>query len=86
MRFATLDSPQKNDVKGENKVMRTSARNHFLGEVVGMKSGAVNDEIALRVDGTTLIAVITQESTKSLGLVVGAKASALVKASSVIIM
>ncbi|SAL70555.1 molybdenum-pterin binding protein [Caballeronia choica] len=66
--------------------MKTSARNHFSGEVTAIKSGAVNDEITLRVDGTTLVAVVTQESTKSLGLAVGAKASALIKASSVIVM
>ena len=66
--------------------MKTSARNHFSGEVTAIKTGAVNDEITLRVDGTTLVAVVTQESTKSLGLAVGAKASALIKASSVIVM
>jgi molybdate transport system regulatory protein len=66
--------------------MKTSARNHFSGEVTAVKSGAVNDEITLSVDGTTLVAVVTQESTKSLGLAVGAKASALIKASSVIVM
>ena len=66
--------------------MKTSARNHFSGEVTAVKSGAVNDEITLSVDGTTFVAVVTQESTKSLGLAVGAKASALIKASSVIVM
>ncbi|CDY77289.1 Molybdate-binding domain of ModE [Caballeronia glathei] len=66
--------------------MKTSARNHFSGEVTEIKSGAVNDEITLRVDGTTIVAVVTQESTKTLGLAVGAKASALIKASSVIVM
>ena len=75
-----------NRLNTENTTMKTSARNHFSGEVTAIKSGAVNDEITLRVDGTTLVAVVTQESTKSLGLAVGAKASALIKASSVIVM
>jgi molybdopterin-binding protein len=66
--------------------MKTSARNHLSGEITGIKSGAVNDEITLKVDGTTLVAVVTQESTKSLGLAVGGKASALIKASSVLVM
>ena len=66
--------------------MKTSARNHFAGEVSEIKSGAVNDEIILKVGDTTLVAVVTQDSTKSLGLAVGSKASALIKASSVIVM
>jgi molybdate transport system regulatory protein len=66
--------------------MKTSARNHFAGEVSEIKSGAVNDEIILKVGDATLVAVVTQDSTKSLGLAVGSKASALIKASSVIVM
>lgn len=66
--------------------MQTSARNHFSGEIVAIKSGAVNDEVVLRVGNATIVAVVTQESTRSLGLVVGKHASALIKASSVIVM
>ena len=66
--------------------MKTSARNHFVGQVSEIKTGAVNDEITLKVGEATLVAVVTQDSTKSLGLSVGSAASALIKASSVIIM
>jgi molybdate transport system regulatory protein len=66
--------------------MKTSARNHFAGVVSEIKSGAVNDEVTLDVGGTRLVAVVTQDSTKSLGLATGSKASALIKASSVIVM
>lgn len=66
--------------------MKTSARNHFSGEVSAIHSGAVNDEVTLKVGNTSVVAVITQESSKSLGLAVGSKASALIKASSVIVM
>jgi molybdate transport system regulatory protein len=66
--------------------MKTSARNHFAGEVSEIKSGAVNDEVILKVGDATLVAIVTQDSTKSLGLAVGSKASALIKASSVIVM
>jgi molybdate transport system regulatory protein len=66
--------------------MKTSARNHFVGQVSEIKTGAVNDEITLKVGEATLVAVVTQDSTKSLGLSVGSPASALIKASSVIIM
>jgi molybdopterin-binding protein len=34
--------------------MKTSARNHFAGEVSEIKSGAVNDEITLKVGDATL--------------------------------
>jgi len=66
--------------------MQTSARNYFSGKIVEIKSGAVNDEIVLQVGDTKLVAVVTQESTRSLGLAVGKQASALIKASSVIVM
>ncbi|MPW16695.1 transporter [Paraburkholderia sp. CNPSo 3157] len=67
--------------------MRTSARNHFAGQVTAVKRGAVNDEITLRTqDGLDVVAVITHGSASSLGLAAGKPAFALVKASSVIVM
>ncbi|QBE62285.1 TOBE domain-containing protein [Pseudoduganella lutea] len=66
--------------------MKTSARNQFLGTVDTVARGAVNDEVVLRiVGGQRIVAVVTHESTQSLGLVPGARAFALVKASSVIV-
>jgi len=67
--------------------MNTSARNQFLGKVTAVKAGAVNDEIELEIlGGQTIVAIITHESTDSLGLKPGAEAFALIKASSVIVM
>jgi molybdate transport system regulatory protein len=67
--------------------MRTSARNQFLGKVASVKSGAVNDEIALDVaGGHRIVAVITHGSTQELGLKPGAEAFALIKASSIILV
>ncbi|MEM5436246.1 TOBE domain-containing protein [Paraburkholderia diazotrophica] len=67
--------------------MRTSARNHFAGQVTAVKTGAVNDEITLRTqEGLDIVAVITHGSAASLGLSAGKAAFALVKASSVIVM
>lgn len=66
--------------------MKTSARNQFSGTVAAIKPGAVNDEVVLRiVGGQEIVAIITQESTDSLGLHEGADAFALVKASSIIL-
>jgi molybdate transport system regulatory protein len=49
--------------------MKTSARNQFLGKVVAIKNGAVNDEVELEItDGLRLVAVVTHDSVASLGL------------------
>jgi molybdate transport system regulatory protein len=66
--------------------MKTSARNHFAGVVSNIQSGAVNDEVTLKVGNTAVVAIVTRESTQALGLAVGSPASALIKASSVIVM
>ncbi len=67
--------------------MKTSARNQFLGKVSKLTTGAVNDELELEViGGQKIVAIITHESTGSLGLKVGADAFALIKASSIIIV
>ncbi|MBS0468952.1 MAG: TOBE domain-containing protein [Proteobacteria bacterium] len=68
--------------------MKTSARNQFFGTVSRVTAGAVNDEIALEVPGmgTAIVAIVTHGSATDLGLVPGAEAFALVKASSVIVV
>ncbi|NMM38408.1 MAG: TOBE domain-containing protein [Glaciimonas sp.] len=67
--------------------MKTSARNQFLGKVTHVKQGAVNDEIELEIGaGQKIVAIVTQESTKGLGLCLGAEAFALIKASSIILV
>ncbi len=66
--------------------MKTSARNHFVGVVRAITKGAVNDEIELALaSGHSIIAIVTHQSAESLGLEVGVRAFALVKASSVVI-
>ncbi|PUA18746.1 molybdopterin-binding protein [Glaciimonas sp. PCH181] len=66
--------------------MKTSARNQFHGKVSHIKTGAVNDEIEIELPGgDKLVAIITSESTKNLGLQVGSSAIALIKAPWVIV-
>ena len=66
--------------------MLTSARNQFRGKVIGIKTGAVNDEVAIKLPGgTELTAVITCTSTKNLGLAPGKDVIALIKAPWVIL-
>jgi len=70
-----------------NISMKTSARNHFLGQVTRVLRGAVNDEIEIEVaGGHAIVATVTHESAEGLGLQVGAQAFALVKASSIVVV
>jgi molybdate transport system regulatory protein len=67
--------------------MKTSARNQLYGQVSALTRGSVNDEVSLALPGgQTIVAVVTHESTETLGLAVGAPAFALVKASWVMLL
>lgn len=67
--------------------MKSSARNQFAGVVTGVRDGAINDEIELEIaPGQRLVSTVTRESRQALKLEVGAKAVALVKASSVMLV
>lgn len=66
--------------------LRTSARNSLPGTIVRVERGAVNDEVTLDIGGgKTLTATITHQSAESLELAVGERATALIKASHVIL-
>jgi molybdate transport system regulatory protein len=66
--------------------MKISARNMFVGKVSGVKKGAVNAEVILNLQGgASVVATITNSSAERLGLAVGKEASAIVKASAIII-
>jgi len=66
--------------------VKTSARNQWLGTVAAIRAGAVNDEVEVLLPGAwRLTAVITRESTESLGLQPGQPVIALVKSSAVLL-
>jgi molybdate transport system regulatory protein len=66
--------------------MKTSARNQFVGTVTSVRAGAVNDEVELTLPGgPRIVAVVTRDSTASLGLRTNMSAIALIKSSSVLI-
>ena len=65
---------------------RFSARNRLTGVVARVQTGAVNTEIVIDLPGGgSVAAIVTNESSNALGLAVGKSASAIFKASSVIV-
>jgi molybdate transport system regulatory protein len=67
--------------------VKTSARNQFYGTVSAITRGTVNDEVSLALPGGhTIVAVLTHESTETLGLADGTAAFALIKASWVVLL
>ncbi len=67
--------------------MKTSARNQFAGQIVGLREGHVDFEVRIRLDDDNeIVAVITGDSAESLGLVIGMEINALVKSSSVLLL
>jgi len=62
-----------------------SARNKLMGSIIKITQGSVNAEVLMQLDGGNLVStVITIDSVADLKLVVGMKACAVFKASSVI--
>ena len=65
---------------------RFSARNQFAGKVAEVLKGAVNSEVVIRLPGGSVIsAVVTNEAVSELQLASGKPATALFKASQVIL-
>ncbi|WP_382157885.1 TOBE domain-containing protein [Hydrogenophaga sp. ANAO-22] len=65
---------------------RISARNRIEGKVHALTPGAVNAEVTLKTeDGLEVVAIVTQGAVAELALTPGASATALVKASDVIL-
>lgn len=66
--------------------LKTSARNRLRGTVVRCHEGAINGEVVIELPGGKLVvATITNESIRELGLKEGKRACALIKASHVIL-
>jgi len=66
--------------------MIISARNQFKGKIESVQEGAVNAIVTLKTDGGILIsATISMNAVKELGLTPGKAATAVIKATSVMI-
>ena len=65
--------------------MRISARNVLGGKIVSVQRGATTAHVRIDVGGTIVTAAITNEAVDELGLKEGMAASAVVKASDVMV-
>ena len=66
--------------------MRISARNQIKGTVVEVTKGATTSHVRVDIGGGNIVtASITNEAVDALGLAVGKKASAVIKASDVMV-
>ena len=67
--------------------MKTSARNVFKGKISAMKKGPVNTEVTLNLPGgVEIVATVTTTSADNMGLKEGLDATAMVKATQVILI
>jgi molybdopterin-binding protein len=64
---------------------KVSARNCFTGRIGFIEKGLVNAEVAVAAHGGKVVAFVTNDSVGRLGLTVGRMATAIFKATSVII-
>jgi len=67
--------------------MKVSARNLIPGTVKGLTIGLVNAEVVIEAaEGVQIVSVITKASVENMGLKVGSKVKAMIKASSVMVV
>jgi molybdopterin-binding protein len=66
--------------------MRISARNQLKGKIVEIKKGATTAHVRIEIgNGVVITSSITNDSVDELGLKVGSPASAVIKASDVMV-
>ena len=66
--------------------MKISARNQLAGTVKSITEGAVMAEVVVALDGgQEVVAAITAESARSLGLAAGSKVVAIIKSTEVMV-
>ncbi|MFT3673468.1 TOBE domain-containing protein [Aestuariivirga sp.] len=65
--------------------MKISARNQLKGKIVEVKKGATTSHVRIDIGGAIVTASITNEAVDELGLAVGKAATAVIKASDVMV-
>jgi molybdate transport system regulatory protein len=67
--------------------MKISARNVFQGTITAIKAGSVNSEVDVTLGGNDqIVAIVTNGSVETLKLSVGKSVTAIIKASSILVM
>jgi molybdopterin-binding protein len=69
----------------QEKLMKLSARNQIPATVTGITAGEATANVELDANGIRLVASITVESVRDLGLAKGSEVIAIIKASEVIL-
>ena len=72
-------------IKERGIVVKLSARNQFKGSVDHVTEGAVNGVVTIKLGADAVKADITMEAIEDLGLRAGQEATAVIKATSVLI-
>ena len=65
--------------------MKLSARNQIPARVTGITAGEATANVELDANGVRLVASITVEAVRDLGLAVGSEVTAVIKSSEVIL-
>jgi molybdopterin-binding protein len=66
--------------------VRLSTRNRLPGTIVEIEKGQAVAKVSLQVEDNHVVAMITTESVEELGLEVGQRVTALIKATDVMIL
>jgi len=83
--FCAANVPQ--NPKPRSTAMKVSARNLIPGTIKELTQGAVNSEVVIEVaPGIEVVSIITKHSVDTMGLKVGMKVKAMVKASNVMVV
>jgi molybdopterin-binding protein len=72
-------------ITSEGPVMKLSARNQIPARVTGIQAGEAIANVELDANGVRMVASITLEAVKQLGLTEGSDVVAIIKASDVIV-
>jgi len=68
----------------KSTLLQSSARNQFLGSISNIEIGSVNTELEIRISPEQqIVAMVTEQSRREMGLDVGVPVVAMIKASSV---
>jgi molybdopterin-binding protein len=80
-----VSSEQKLESQPSGAIMKISARNVLKGKIVDVVKGATTAHVRIDIGGTIVTASITNEAVEDLDLKKGMAASAVVKASDVMV-